>query len=78
VRLCLKARASASVSQEILGNEFANGPHGSDLGIFGDLQVNGTWSQQHRAFLLRWDDLPVFLDRSWAPDAGAFACKMRL
>lgn len=37
------------------------------------MQVNGTWSQQHGAFLLRWEDLPVFLDRSWAPDAGAFA-----
>jgi hypothetical protein len=38
------------------------------------MQVNGTWSERHRAFLLSWNDLPVFLDRSWAPDAGAPAC----
>lgn len=56
----------------------ADGPHESNLGIYGDLQVNGTWSQQHGAFLLRWEDLPVFLDRSCAPDAGAFTCSVSL
>ena len=34
------------------------------------LQVQGTWSERHSAYLVRFEDLPFFLDRSWVPDAG--------